>query len=590
MNVTIRDYRDLLAAYVRPQWRKVLLLAGLLFGWIGLQLVNPQIIRYFIDTAQSRGAQDTLLAAAGLYIGIALTVQAAALAAGYVAEDVGWTATNALRTRLALHCLRLDLSFHKLHTPGELIERIDGDTTMLSNFFAQFVIKVLGNGALVLGILVLLAGEDPRVGFGLVLYTLATVLALAALQRPVVARWEAERQAQAEFYGFVEERISGTEDIRSAGAEPYVLSRLFGLLRTTLGRNRTARLLGNTGYAVTNFLYVLGYAVGLGLGAYLYTRGEVTIGTAYLIVYYIGMLAQPLQRIREQVEDLQGAGAGIARIQELFNTSSRLPPPRAPRTLTGAALGVAFEGVSFAYADGAAQPDEAPGPVLRDVSFEVEPGRVLGLLGRTGSGKTTLARLLFRLYDPTAGAVRVGGVDLCDLSPGELRGHVGMVTQDVQLFQATVRENLTFFDESVSAARMEQVLRDLRLWDWAQSLPQGLDTPLAAGGQGLSAGEAQLLAFTRVFLKDPGLVLLDEASSRLDPATEALLERAVDRLLAGRTGIVIAHRLRTVLRADDILMLEDGRVVEFGPRAALAADPGSRFYRLLQTGLEEALV
>jgi ATP-binding cassette subfamily B protein len=245
------------------------------------------------------------------------------------------------------------------------------------------------------------------------------------------------------------------------------------------------------------------------------------------------------------------------------------------------------------------------------------------VLGRTGSGKTTLTRLLFRLYDVDAGAIRLHNgeskmndhrpqttvsplavvcglssviqTDIRDIPLSELRRHVGMVTQDVQLFAASVRDNLTLFanydpaQPPIDDGRIVDALETLGLGDWLRGLPAGLDTVLEGGGKGLSAGEAQLLAFTRVFLRDPRLVVLDEASSRLDPGTERLLERAIDRLLAGRTGIVIAHRLRTVMRADDILILENGRVVEFGPRLTLAADPGSRFYRLLQTGLEEVL-
>jgi ATP-binding cassette subfamily B protein len=179
-------------------------------------------------------------------------------------------------------------------------------------------------------------------------------------------------------------------------------------------------------------------------------------------------------------------------------------------------------------------------------------------------------------------------VDLREVPLDGLRQRVAMVTQDVQLFQATVRDNLTFFNRAIPDEQLEHVLKQLRLWEWAQSLPNGLDTPLA-GGQSLSAGEAQLLAFARVFLKDPSVVILDEASSRLDPSTETLMERAVDRLFVERTAIVIAHRLKTVLRADDILILENGCVVEYGARAALASDVNSRFHHLLQTGLEEAL-
>jgi ATP-binding cassette subfamily B protein len=227
--------------------------------------------------------------------------------------------------------------------------------------------------------------------------------------------------------------------------------------------------------------------------------------------------------------------------------------------------------------------------VLCNIEFNLKPGRILGLLGRTGSGKTTITRLLFRLYDPDEGCIRLGGVDLRDLHIQELRRSVGMVTQNIQLFHATVRENLTFFDESVPDERVIQAIRDLGLWDWYSSLPKGLDTELESGGGGLSAGEAQLLAFTRIFLRDPGLVILDEATSRLDPATEHLIELAVDKLIQNRTAIIVAHRLGTVERADDILIIEDGEICEFGERLQLASDPDSRFYHLLETGMEEVL-
>jgi ABC-type multidrug transport system fused ATPase/permease subunit len=226
--------------------------------------------------------------------------------------------------------------------------------------------------------------------------------------------------------------------------------------------------------------------------------------------------------------------------------------------------------------------------VLDDISFTLAPGRVLGLLGRTGSGKTTLTRLLFRLYDPTAGAIRLGGVDLREMRLDELRARVGIVTQDVQLFQATIRDNLTLFDRSMPDARIVAILEDLGMRPWLNTLPLGLDTELSAGG-GLSAGESQLLAFARVFLQNPSLVVLDEASSRLDPATERLIERAVDKLLKGRTGIIIAHRLATVQRADEIMILDHGRVVEHGAREQLARDAASRFATLLRVGMDEVL-
>lgn len=209
---------------------------------------------------------------------------------------------------------------------------------------------------------------------------------------------------------------------------------------------------------------------------------------------------------------------------------------------------------------------------------------MLGLLGRTGSGKSTIARLLFRLYDPSEGEIVLSGVDVRRVRLAELHAAVGMMTQQVQLFQGTVRDNLTLFTPNISDDRILHVFGEVGLADWFAALPDGLDGHLSSGNAGLSAGEAQLLAFARVFLHSPQLVVLDEASSRLDPATERLVEQAVDRLLEGRTAIIIAHRLATVQRADRILILDDGRVIEHGRREELATDPNSRLYHLLRTG------
>ena len=238
-----------------------------------------------------------------------------------------------------------------------------------------------------------------------------------------------------------------------------------------------------------------------------------------------------------------------------------------------------FDHVSFAYGE--------KGIILNDISCRLEPGTVLGLLGRTGSGKTTMTRLLFRLYDPEKGTLRLGNTDIRDMKLGELRKSVAMVTQEVQLFHATVRDNLTFFDRSIPDHRIEEVIEELGLSEWYASMPEGLNTQLTAGGGGLSAGEAQLVAFTRVFLQDPGLVILDEPSSRMDLATEQLLERSMVKLMKNRTAIIIAHRLSTVSRADKIMILKNGIIEEFGDRTVLAEDPASHFHSLLRTGLEE---
>ncbi|MBA3943495.1 MAG: ABC transporter ATP-binding protein [Herpetosiphonaceae bacterium] len=598
VNVSLTQSRGLLGSYIKPQRTRIILLTLGLFASLSLQLLNPQIIRYFIDTTQHAGtmpgAQRGLLVAAAIFIALGLTQHAVALVTLYLSEMVGWNATNALRADLTRHCLDLDMSFHKQHTPGELIQRVDGDVTALANFFSQLVIRVVGNLLLIVAVLLLLFREDWRLGLGLTLYSLITLVILGSLQQLGVSQWAGERQAHAEMLGFLEERMGGMEDIRASGAERYVMGRLESIMTDLLRKSRVAQLVSNLTFVATNFLLVTGYALGLGLGAYLYLHGGISIGTAYLIVFYIGMLADPLQNIREQVQDVQQATASIQRIQALFHTSSQLEQAGQGRLPTGA-LAVTLDHVSFAYGE---QPSSVEEPrdeaqehaVLHAISLSLQPGKVLGLLGRTGSGKTTLTRLLFRLYDPSHGELRLATTDLRDVASAELQARVGMVTQDVQLFAASIRDNLRFFNPRIGDDQIRRALAQLGLEQWVDALPAGLDTMLAGGGQGLSAGEAQLLAFTRVLLKDPGLVILDEASSRLDPVTEHLLEQAINNLLAGRTGIIIAHRLRTVQRADEILILDRGQVAEYGPREALANDPHSRFYSLLQTGLEEALV
>jgi ABC-type multidrug transport system fused ATPase/permease subunit len=293
-----------------------------------------------------------------------------------------------------------------------------------------------------------------------------------------------------------------------------------------------------------------------------------------------------MDQISREIQNLQKAAAGIERVESLMSIQSKIRDDGTATLPTGP-LSVEFRNVSFGY-----RSDE---PVLKNVSFQLEPGKVLGLLGRTGSGKTTLTRLLFRLYDPTQGAILLRSEDgdrpltLGELSMEGLRHNVGLVTQDVQLFRASVRDNLTLFDDRISDERIMEVINELELSDWLDRMPKGLDTELASEGTNLSAGEAQLLAFTRIFLKDPGLVVLDEASSRLDPATEHLIERAVDKLLRNRTGIIIAHRLGTVERADAIVILESGQLVEYGARTQLVANPASRFSALLRTGLQDVL-
>jgi ATP-binding cassette, subfamily B, bacterial len=580
MNLPLKPYWELLAKYIRPQKRLFFLLTVLLFGSIGLQLINPQIMRGFIDAALAGAPTQQLVLSGLLFLGIAIFQQLLSVTVTYLGEKVAWTATNALRADLAWHCLTLDMDFHHQHTPGEMIERIDGDVAELASFFSQFFILLAGNLLLMLGILGALFREDWRVGLAFTIYAFVALFILSRVRDLAVPHQKARRQAEADLYGFLEEQLSSTEDIRSSGAISFSLRELYRYMTAILINARKAEFLNvKIGWLMAGLL-LAGNLLAILSGYFLYQNGSITIGTVYLFIHYMNMIETPIWTLTHQVQSFQTIGACVERLVE-FRKIGRTVLDGPGAVFPPGALPLRFDKVTFAY-----EKDE---PVIQDLSFLVHPGKKMGLLGRTGSGKTTLARLIFRLYDPVQGSISLDGSDIRQAKLDSLRQHVSIVTQDVQLFRASIRDNLTFFNRETSDEKIMSAIDILGLSDWFLSLPQGLDTMLDSGAHSLSAGEAQLLAFTRVFLRNPGLVILDEASSRLDPATEQRIERAIDRLLDNRTAIIIAHRLGTVGCVDDIMILENGTVCEYGSREALACDHQSRFYQLLQTGLEEVL-
>jgi ABC-type multidrug transport system fused ATPase/permease subunit len=278
-----------------------------------------------------------------------------------------------------------------------------------------------------------------------------------------------------------------------------------------------------------------------------------------------------MEQVVRELETVQKANGAMVRVADLLATQPTIVDAGGTRPPDGP-LSVSCGRVDFDYGD-----DQ---PVLVDVDLRIAAGRSVGIVGRTGSGKTTLSRLVLRLVEPTSGTVRLGGVPIAEIPFEELRRRVALVPQEVELFAGTLRDNVALFDAAPADAEVERVLARVGLGHLAEA---GIDRHLGAGGAGLSAGEAQLLALARVWLRDPDLLVLDEATARVDPETEARLEQAIAELLEGRTALVIAHRLSTLRRVDEIVVFEHGRIVEHGDRNALAGDDESRFSRLLAT-------
>lgn len=569
-----------LLRYLKPVKGRLALLLIMLLTSTGLQLLNPQIIKRFIDTAASGGVLTNLVQLAGIFLVVAVFNQLITVAVSYLGNDVAWRATNQLRGDLLKHCLRLDMRFHNVKTPGEMIERVDGDVTSISNFFAMFIVQVIGSFVLLAGILGFMFSVNVPIALVMTVFTLLSILFMVFIRNLGVDSSKNERAASASLFGLIEERIAGIEDVQANGHVPYVMNRFYRTMRTVFRKGRKAWLLRVIPWNTTVVLFALAVTAVLLLGVHYYMEGLISIGTLFLIYQYTQMLNDPIEMLGDQVQEFQKAKSGMLRSRELLSMHSVIEEGTEEKLPEGP-LGLEFSQVHFSY--------NQDKPVLQDINFAIKPGERLGIIGRTGSGKSSLSRVLLRLYNLDRGTIRVGGTDITKLSLQALYRRVGMVTQDVQLFDGTLRDNLTLFNGDVSDQMIKETTDRLGLSQWINSQPEGLNTYLAAGGASLSAGEAQLFALTRVFLTEPSLVILDEPSSRLDAATEGMLQSAIDQLMKQSTGVIIAHRLATLEKVDRIMVLGDGKVLEFGAREELASNPASHYARLLITGREEEL-
>ncbi len=562
----------LLLGRLRPERGRLAVLALVLSVAMLLPIAGPLLLGEVVD----RALEDSGAVAGLAFAYLAVTVGADLLALGVTwwSVEVAWRVGNRLRSDLLRHALGLDLAWHGEHSPGLLIERVDGDVDSVVRFASTAVVQLLGNAIMLVGVLVVATVIDWRVGLLLAASALAAGVLMARLRVAAVPAYDAEREASGRLYGDVEERLGGLEDLRANGAGPYAVHRLHELSARVWKATRRAALHGEGSFVAGASTFTLGTVGTLVIGVWLHRQGQISVGAILALFRFSQMIRTPVESIAEQMREAQKAFAGVDRTARLLATESAIVDA-GTATLPAGALAVDLDRVSLAY--------EAGHDVLHDVDLHLAPGTSLGIVGRTGSGKTSLGRLLVRFWDASDGVVRVGGVDVRDVPLTELRRRVGVVTQDVELFRATVRDNLTMFGTYAARDdRLLAVLDDVGLTHWLRGLPRGLDTTIE-GDAGLSAGEAQLVAFARVLLADPGLVVLDEATSRLDPDTEARVTAATQRVRHGRTVIVIAHRLATLDAVDEVLVLDHGRIVEHGPRAALATDPESRYGTLLRT-------
>lgn len=566
----------LLLGYLRPERARIASLGLVLVVAMSLPLAGPLLIGRFVDRAIDGATTGELVAVAAAFLAVTLAGDLLQLVVTWLSVRMAWRIGNRLRHDLCAHALSLDLDWHADHSPGELIERIDGDVDAVTRFSSMAVLALLGNVILVAGILIVASFVDWRASVVIGLTVVAAVGAMIRLRRAAVPFYDAEREVLAGLYGDVEERLGGLEDLRANGAGEWATHRLLRHSSAWWHAARRAALRGDGAMSAAGAVFAAGTVVTLALGVWQARAGVISIGAVLTLVRFSQLASDPIWKVSEQLAEAQKAVAGTRRAARLLGEASVLSD--GDEHLPDGPLSVELRDVTFAYGTGR--------PVLDRLHLTVPAGTSLGVVGRTGSGKTTIGRLVARLWDTEEGAILIGGVDVRAVAQHDLRRRIGLVTQDVELFRASVRDNVTLFGAfAASDEAVEAAITRVGLGDWLASQRDGLDTHVDAGDD-LSAGEGQLLAFARLFLADPSVVVLDEASSRLDPVTEARLSSAIDDLLSSRTAIVIAHRLSTLDRMDAIAVLDGGHLVEHGPRATLVAREEGRFRRLLAASAE----
>jgi len=570
--IPIYKYFQLLRKYLLPLRVEMLALAFTLLAYIGLSLYAPQFLKRFLNQVVEGGATGELIWLAVAF-GIAnLSFRAVEVLTTYLTGRVSWAATNALREDFMKHCLSMSMPFHHGKTPGEMIERIDGDISNLREFFSTFVTRLLGSALLLIGILVFLFLENLVVGAIFSLFSILTLVVCGYIRVKGVPAQIETREASSQMFGHLEQRIEGAEDTRSSGGVSYALNKFEELSFIHFIKGAKAAAINACMMNLAWLLFYAANAAALGISAYFFIKGEITLGAVYVIYHYVSMLRNPIEGFVREFENLTKADASIVRIDETLN-SDLCDIDEGDTTPDTEAMSVEFVNVTLCY-DGKTK-------ALESVSFKLEKGVSLGLIGETGSGKSSIARLLFRFYEPTSGQIILSGKPANEMRLKQLRNQIVFASQEAEIFEASVFDNVTLFDSSHSRKRVRNEINRVGLGAWLDKLPDGLDTMLGHGAVGLSSGQRQMLSMTRAFLKKSSLVILDEPTADLDPTTEEMFTKSLHNLLVGRTVIVIAHRLKTLNLIDQIAVLNRGKLIEYGKRSDLEKDSGSKYAKVL---------
>ena len=538
-----------------------------------VRLMGPLVVRGGVDQGIAEGDKQVIFTAGAIFIALLVVQYVLTAISQYSVAYVGELYLKQLRSAVFAKLLRLDMGFFSRSKSGVLVSRMTADIESLQEFASDGAVLALSNLLTVIGVAIALFLVDWLMA--LVVFAVVAVLGLVTVvfQRQARRAYDLVRERIGQVLGTLQEGITGVRVVQ-AFTQESTQAQTFG--RVNEGHfeaNMAAARAISWYFPVVAFLRVIALASAIGIGTVRVIEGDMTIGTLVAFLLYLDWFFQPIINLSNVYNLLQSALAALAKLFQLMDEDVVIDDRNGAYDLEKPIRGaVEFDGVSFSYEEGV--------PVLRDIDLAVTPGERLAVVGETGSGKSTIAKLAMRFYDPDSGTVSIDDTNLKDVTEESRVGTLALIPQDGFLFSGTLRHNLVYAQADASDEEVWGVLETMGIDDWVQSLPDGLDTEVRERGSRFSAGERQLVALARAFLADPEIIVLDEATSNLDPETEVKVEGALRALLDGRTSIVIAHRLRSAERADRVVMVDSGEIIAEGTHDQLV-DSSTQYRELV---------
>lgn len=586
--------------FIRPYRRRVMGVVFLMLITSTAQLVAPMLVRQAINQGMVDRNSSALALFSGLFLVVIIIEVVGLRLQMFNMIWIGQNAIMAVRERLFHKYLDLNLSYYDQNRVGDLMARITEDSNALQNFITWAVVNTISNSFTLIGIIILMLVFD----WSLALLTFTILPPMIVLtwwwRRQSAVRYRAVREAVGVVSATLQESLAGMRIIQAFVREYREQARFRHVTTTEINASLRADKLASIFLPGIDLISQIGVAIVVGVGGYRVLNGDLTAGTLVAFLMYLNMFFDPIRDLAMRLDQFQEAAAAGERILNVLDTEPDIVDRPGAIELPRTKGGIELRNVSFRYTSSGAEsggerengrePAESNEEgssenVLHDIDLVVKPGQTVALVGHTGAGKSTLVRLLGRFYDPQSGQILIDGVDISTVTMKSLRDQMAWVPQDTGLFATTIRENLRYGRLDASDEEIEAAARETGAHDFIMALPKGYDTDVEEGGSRLSTGQRQLISFTRALLADPVVIVLDEATSSVDTVTELQMQAALGKLLQGRTAFVIAHRLSTIVRADQVIVMEHGRIIERGTHEELLAARG-HYYHLYSTQLQ----